>query len=59
MNAAETLLQAGAAQAIALECGSLHETFSGSPSSDRYAKVLSLTARSRCPGHGLLVCAPG
>src|SRR6476661_264963 len=31
----------------------------GSPSMLRYANVLSLTARSMCPGHGLFVWAPG
>ena len=41
------------------DCGSLHEMLNGSPSMLRYANVLSLTARSRWPGHGLLVCAPG
>src|SRR5690349_21654452 len=52
-------LQNGSMSATDDDCGSLHEIESGSPSTLRYANVLSLTARSRWPGHGLLVCAAG
>src|SRR6185312_10947222 len=52
-------LQNGSISPIWLDVGSLQLMPNGSPSRLRYANVLSLTARSRWPGHGLFVWAPG